>query len=80
MILSALRVETEVLPGGRIEITEPSLPAGEAVEVIVPRQRITIQERRSVVEVLAEAAGHRQFKTAAAVESYLRDEHDAWDR
>lgn len=80
MIFSALRVETEVLPGGRIEITEPSLPPGEAVEVIVLRQRTATQERRSVVDILAEAPGHRQFKTAVDVETYLRNEHDAWDR
>ncbi len=79
MQLAALRVETKVLPGGRIEITEPSLPTGEPVEVIVLRQSKSVQGRRSVIDILAEAPGHRQFKTAEDVEAYLQDEHNAWN-
>ena len=74
-MVADLRVETKVLPGGKIEIVEPSLSAGESVEVIVLRQRTLPRERRSVVDILAEASGHRQFKTAADVADYLRDEH-----
>ncbi len=80
MALSALRMETEVLPGGRIEITEPTLPVGELIEVIVLRHRARARERRSVMEILADAPGQRQFKTARDVETYLQDEHSAWDR
>ncbi len=79
-MVADLRVETKVLPGGKIEIVEPSLSTGESVEVIVLRQRALPLERRSVVDILAEAAGHRQFKTEADVADYLRDEHDAWAR
>ncbi len=79
-MVADLRVETKVLPGGKIEIVEPSLSAGESVEVIVLRQRALPKERRSAVDILASASGHRQFKTAADVDNYLRDEHDAWDR
>jgi len=32
---SALRLETTVLPGHRVEITAPELPEGATVEVIV---------------------------------------------
>jgi len=63
-----------------MEIIEPSLSAGKSVEVIVLRQRALPKERRSAVDILAAASGHRQFKTAADVNDYLHDEHDAWDR
>jgi len=32
------------------------------------------------MEILADAPGQRQFKTARDVETYLQDEHSAWDR
>lgn len=35
---------------------------------------------RSAVDILAEAPGHRLFKTVAEVDDYLRKERDAWDR
>lgn len=76
---SVIRVETEVLPGGRIEIEEPGLAPGEAVEVIVIRQASRLA-RRPALEILAEAPGHLLFKTAEDVDTYLQEERDSWDR
>ena len=74
----ALRIRTTVLPGGRVEFSSPELEAGQTVDVVVTRSSST--ERRSAVDILAEAPGHRLFKTAADVAAYLKEEKEAWDR
>lgn len=77
---NALHRKTSVLPGGKIEVTDQSLPAGEEVDVIILLPASSTSTRRSAVDVLAEAPGHRLFKTAADVDDYLRKEREAWDR
>ena len=73
-----LRVITEVLPGGRIEVVNPELTVGQAVEIVVrPKDE---RRRRSALEILAEAPGHRLFKTAEDVKAYLDEEKASWDR
>ena len=75
----AWHLKTTVLPGGRVEITEPQLPTGATVDVFVSPEATT-KRRRSALEVLAQAPGQRQFKTAEEVDRYLREERAAWDR
>jgi hypothetical protein len=77
---AALHLTTTVHPGGKIEVADPQLPAGEAVEVIVLFPGPSAAPRRSVVDVLAEAPGQILFRTPADVETYLREERDAWER
>jgi hypothetical protein len=77
---AALHLKTTVLPGGKIEIVDQELPAGESVEVIVLLPTSPASVRRSAVDILAEAPGQRLFKTAADVEAYLQLERDAWER
>jgi hypothetical protein len=77
---AALRITTTVLPGGRIEVTDPQLPSGEAVDVIVLIPESSAAPRRSVVDVLAEAPGHILFRTPEDVDAYLREEQHAWER
>jgi hypothetical protein len=77
---AALRVKTTVLPGGRIEVTDPQLPSGQAVDVIVLFPEPPTTPRRSVVDVLAEAPGRILFRTPEDVDAYLREERDAWER
>ena len=74
----SLHIRTTVLPGGKIEIASPELDAGQTVDVVVTRSSST--ERRSVVDILAEAPGHLVFKTAADVAAYLKEEKEAWGR
>ena len=76
---TALRLKTTVLPGGKIEIVDQELPAGEPVEVIVLFSTSLASGRRSAVDILAEAPGQRLFKTAADVETYLQHEREAWE-
>ena len=76
---SALRVQTTILRGGRIELSDLELSAGEQVEIIVFRVPSQPSSRRSALEILAEAPGHRLFKSAEEVDEYLREERDSWD-
>ena len=86
---------TAVNPGagwGRIEIVDPNLPVGEAVDVTVRHPSellvsetldVTVRDpselpHRSAVDILEEAPGQRIFKTPADVESYLNYERASW--
>ena len=77
---AALYLQTTVLPGGKIEIVDQELPAGEPVEVIVLLSTVPASVSRSALDILAEAPGHRLFKSAAEVDAYLRHEREAWER
>tara|TARA_Y100001934_G_C12048935_1_gene629810 strand:- start:443 stop:649 length:207 start_codon:yes stop_codon:yes gene_type:complete len=68
------------LPGGKIELTDPDLPGGEAVDVFVLLPDDASSSRPSAVDILAQFPGQRLFKTAEEVEAHLRDERDSWDR
>ena len=74
----ALHVRTTVLPGGKVEFVSSELEAGQSVDVVVTPSSPT--ERRSVVDILAEAPGGLVFKTAADVAAYLKQEKESWGR
>ena len=74
----ALRIRTTVLPGGKIEIVDQELPVGESVDVVVSQS--PVPERRSVVDILAEAPGGLVFKTAEDVAAYMKEEKESWGR
>ena len=74
----ALHIRTTVQPGGKVEVASPELEAGQTVDVVVTRSSST--ERRSVVDILAEAPGHRLFKTGKEVDDYIKEERASWDR
>ena len=77
---TALRMTALVQPGGKIELTDRELPEGQSVEVIVLLPSTSVVPRRSILDVLADAPGHLAFQTADEVDSYLREERDAWER
>ena len=74
----ALHIRTTVLPGGKVEIVDQNLPVGEDVDVVV--SPASPMERRSAVDILADAPGGLAFKTAADVAAYLKEEKEAWGR
>ena len=74
----ALHIKTTVQPGGKVEIVSPELEAGQTVDVVVVRS--SPAERRSAVDILAEAPGQRLFKTAKDVDDYIKEERASWDR
>ncbi len=71
-------VRTTVQPGGKVEVASPELEAGQTVDVVVTRSSST--ERRSVIDILAEAPGNRLFKTGKEVDDYIKEERASWDR
>ena len=73
-----LRLKATVLPGSKIEIVNHELPVGQTVDVVV--RHPSEPARRSAVDILEEAPGQRLFKTAAEVDSYIKDERASWER
>ena len=75
---TTLRHSTQVLPGNRIEIVDPQLRVGTTVEVTL-RLPETIQEKRSILNIIDGLKGHRLFQSPAEVDRYLHEERDSWD-
>lgn len=75
----AIKVTAVVQPGGKIEVTAPELESGDTVEIIILGPEKGRATKRSALDILAEAPGHRLFKTADEVDSYVREERDAWE-
>lgn len=73
-----LHLQPTVMPGGRIVIVDQDLAEGETVDVFVTKSPPTT--KRSAMDILAEAPGHRIFKTADAVNACLESEREAWER
>ncbi|MFN6482309.1 MULTISPECIES: hypothetical protein [unclassified Nostoc] len=80
---SALRIETKVLPGNKIEITLPddtlSTSVGQTIEVIVLIPQKTTLEGQSIIHLLEEI--HKQRPVGRSVEEINQDlqaERDAW--
>jgi hypothetical protein len=83
MAQSALRIETKILPGNRLEITLPANNTfgsiGETIEVIVLLPENARTERRSVLDILKKVRSHRPPRSASELDRDLRMERDAWD-
>jgi hypothetical protein len=78
---TALRLETTVLPGNRLEISDPGLPEGVQVEVIVVLPEKPKPPRISMLEFVESLPpGPRAFPTWEEYERHLREEKNAWDR
>ena len=74
----ALHIRTTVLPGGKIEIVDKTLPVGEAVEVVISPSQTP--SARSAWQIISEGPGQRLFKTAKEVDDYLAEEKASWER
>jgi hypothetical protein len=78
---TTLRMEVTVLPGHRLEISNPELPDGATVEVIVVVPEQLKSSRISTLEFLATLPpGPLLFKTPEDVNRYMQEERDSWDR
>jgi hypothetical protein len=76
-----LRLEATVLPGHRLEITDPQLPEGAKVGVLIIVPEQPEPPRMSVLEFLESLPpGPRAFPTWEEYERHLREEKDAWER
>jgi hypothetical protein len=78
---TALRLETTILPGHRLEVCAPELPEGVKVEVIIVMPPKPVTQFASAWDFLQSLpAGPRAFKTWEEYEQHLREEKDAWER
>ena len=77
---AALKLATTIQPGGRIDILDSQLPVGETVDVIVLLPPSSAVPRRSLADVLAASPGPGAFQTVEAVDTYIREERDSWER
>ena len=73
-----LHIRTTVLPGGKIEIEDRDLSAGEEVEVVI--SPLPTKSVRSAWQIISEGPGQRLFKTAKEVDDYLAEEKASWER
>lgn len=76
--MSVIRVQTVVLPGGRIEVVDPKLPVGQVVELVV-----TVASPNGDVDPLEfldslPDSGHSPEKWAE-IENALQRERDSWE-
>jgi hypothetical protein len=80
---ATLHLETTVLPGHRLEVTDPHLPEGSKVELIVVLPDRSASQRISMVEFLSALPTEpspRCFRTWDEYKSHLREEKDLWER
>ena len=78
---TAIRLETTILPGHRLEVSAPELPEGARVEVIVVFLEKPQPSFSSALEFLESLpAGPRAFKTWEEYERHLQEEKNAWER
>jgi hypothetical protein len=74
------RMETTILPGHRLEISDPVLPEGAKVQVVVIMRDTPAPKFRSALEFLESLPpGPRAFNTWEQYEQHLRKERDSWD-
>ena len=73
----ALHVRTTVQPGGKIEIVNPELEAGQTVDVVVLHE--STAKGRSIMDILNSGPERRLFQTAKEVREYLAEEKASWD-
>ena len=76
---TALRIQTTILSGGKVEVTVPELPPGKHVEVSILLPESSAPARRSAADIISQAAGHRLFQTAEQVATFLHAERMAWN-
>lgn len=88
-MISEVRANTTVKPGGFVEVHSNDLPEGATVEVIV-RVQAPASEGKKTEEIKSEenkpqglmrffGAAKGSFSSVAEVDAYIRQERDSWD-
>ena len=78
---AALRLESTVLPGHRLEVSAPELPEGAKVEILILLPEQPKPHPLSMVEFLESLPpGPRAFPTWDEYERHLQEEKDSWER
>jgi hypothetical protein len=78
---AALRLETTILPGHRLEVCAPELPVGARVEIIVVLPEKQEPSKKSMLEFLESLPpGPRSYPTWEEFEKAFQEERNSWDR
>jgi hypothetical protein len=77
---STLHITTKVLPGSKIEIVDPKLREGDAVDVFLVVNKPASRKHQSVLKIIESLHGCRLFQTPREVDEHLQEERDSWDR
>lgn len=72
-----VHLQTKVLPGHKIVVTDPALPEGVSVSVTVKLNTTTSET--SGLDFLESLPASRLYASAAQAEEALRQERDSWD-
>ena len=74
-----VRVETIVLPGGKIEISTPELTPGKRATVVVMVEDNEPDDQRHVIDILSALPGDQIFHSVEEVDSYILKERGSWE-
>jgi hypothetical protein len=82
---TVIRVRATVQPGGKIEVTDPQLPVGQPVEVVVTVPDVAVVKTRppemGVYDWLQSLPpSNRTAEEWAERERQIQEEKDSWDR
>jgi hypothetical protein len=72
-----VRVKTVVLPGGKIEMSNPGLIPGQEATVVVLVEEQQTAKKLHVIDILSGLSGHRLSQNAQEVDEYLRGERES---
>lgn len=78
-MISELRTQATVQPGGLVEIRSAELPEGATVEIVLFIKTPGPEETRdqNLVDFIGAAKG--LFSSVEDVDTYIREERDSWD-
>ena len=76
---AARRINTTVLPGGRVAVEVPEFAAGQKVDVLVIPQPVE-EDRKSFYVFLKSLQNRRSQAEWEKFERDFQSERDAWDR
>lgn len=80
--MPTIHLNATVGPDGTLDLHVPDLPPGEQVNITVESEQAVPRAPTGevhMIDLIKDLPGHRLFKTAGAVDDYLRQERDAWD-
>jgi len=80
-----IRMEATVSGDGTIELHVPELRPGQHVSVTIEEgppegQHEPPTSGVHIIDLIKDLPGHQLFQTAEAVDEYLRQERDSWER
>lgn len=80
-MISEVRTQATVQPGGLIEVRSNELPEGATVEVIVLVEIPNSEEAKpkGLSRFLGATKGKGSFSGVADIDAYIRQERDSWD-